>query len=142
MRVTLKKKKCSVLMILEPEERDMTGTIGGRLRWRGEMNFEEVRQSRKDNVDGEVDDDDEVDEVMMRDDDDDKHDGKEVDDRRWDETTLEEDDGGVWRSQGTVRYISCTRESRWRMIGGKNGEGRWVRKKIVGERRNGNVVMK
>jgi hypothetical protein len=46
------------------------------------MNFEEVRQSRKDNVDGEVDDDDEVDEVMMRDDDDDKHDGKEVDDRR------------------------------------------------------------
>jgi hypothetical protein len=29
------------------------------------MNFEEVRQSRKDNVDGEVDDDDEVDEVMM-----------------------------------------------------------------------------
>jgi hypothetical protein len=46
------------------------------------MNFEEVRQSRKDNVDGEVDNDDEVDEVMMRDDDDDKHDGKEVDDRR------------------------------------------------------------
>jgi hypothetical protein len=46
------------------------------------MNFEEVRQSRKDNVDGEVDDDDEVDEVMMRDDDNDKHDGKEVDDRR------------------------------------------------------------
>jgi hypothetical protein len=97
MRVTLKKKKHSVLMILEPEERDMTGTM---------------------------------------------HDGKEVDDRRWDETTMEEDDGGVWRSQGTVRYISCTRESRWQMIGGKNGEGRWVRKKIVGERRNGNVVMK
>jgi hypothetical protein len=46
------------------------------------MNFEEVRQSRKDNVDGEVDDDDEVDEVMMRDNDNDKHDGKEVDDRR------------------------------------------------------------
>jgi hypothetical protein len=33
MRATLKKKKeCGVLMILEPEERDMTGTIGGRLR--------------------------------------------------------------------------------------------------------------
>jgi hypothetical protein len=46
------------------------------------MKFEEVRQSRKDDVDGEVDDDNEVDDVMLRDDDDDKHDGKEVDDRR------------------------------------------------------------
>jgi hypothetical protein len=32
MRATLKKKECGVLMILEPEERDMMGTIGGRLR--------------------------------------------------------------------------------------------------------------